>query len=248
MQQTGDQTKGFGVSRWRAWAPGMESGRDWEAWLAGTSATASPVQPDVSQLPAMLRRRLDPLGRMALHTSWSCLDGVAAAQFVFASRHGSLPRTVELLAALVDHQPLSPTLFSVSVHNGTAGLYSMARGDRSAATAVAAGADTLSMGLLEAACQVSAGAAHVLFCYADESLPEPYAKAPGNAGNSAAFSIAMLLEPVASASDVYRLLPAASAASEAPVKALLRFLIERKASADLGVEQRWRLQRSPSAG
>lgn len=247
MQQTGDHMGGFSVSRWQAWAPGMESGRDWEAWLVGTSATASPVQPDVSQLPAMLRRRLDPLGRMALHTSWSCLDGVAAAQFVFASRHGSLPRTVELLAALASQQPLSPTLFSVSVHNGTAGLYSMARGDRSAATAVAAGADTLGMGLLEAACQVSAGAAHVLFCYTDESLPEPYAKAPGSAGNCAPFSIAMLLEPVAPASDVYRLLPAASAASEAPVKALLRFLIEHGTSADLGVEQRWRLQRSPGA-
>ncbi|MBU6420841.1 MAG: beta-ketoacyl synthase chain length factor [Gammaproteobacteria bacterium] len=248
MQQTGDQIGGFGIRRWRAWAPGVETGSDWEAWLAGAPAAASPVQPDVSQLPAMLRRRLDPLGRMALHTAWSCLDGVAAAQFVFASRHGSLPRTVELLAALARQQPLSPTLFSVSVHNGTAGLYSMARGDRSAATAVAAGADTLGMGLLEAACQVNTGAAHVLFCYADESLPEPYTHAPGNAGNCAAFSIAMLLEPVAPASDVYRLLPAASAASEAPVKALLRFLIEHRANADLGVEQRWRLQRSPGAG
>lgn len=248
MQQAGDYIGGFGISRWRAWAPGMETSSDWEAWLAGAPAASSPVQPDVSQLPAMLRRRLDPLGRMALHTSWSCLDGVAAAQFVFASRHGSLPRTVELLAALVSHQSLSPTLFSVSVHNGTAGLYSMARGDRSAATAVAAGADTLGMGLLEAACQVGAGAAHVLFCYADESVPEPYATAPGNAGNCAAFSIAMLLEPAAPASDVYRLLPAASAACEAPVKALLRFLIEHRVSADLGVKQRWRLQRSPGAG
>lgn len=246
MQRTGENGGGFVVSRWQAWAPGMGAGADWEAWLSGVPPGGDP-KPDVSQLPAMLRRRLDLLGRMALYTAWSCLEGVSAAEFVLATRHGSLPRTVELLAALSTQQPLSPTLFSISVHNGTAGLYSMTRADRSATTAVAAGADTLGMGLLEASGMVAAGAAHVLFCYADEPLPVPYSSALENPDDGAPFAIALLLEPVTAAREAYRLRPAAHAASETPGKALLRFLVEHRASADLGIEQRWCLQRGASA-
>lgn len=248
MQQTGENIGGFSISRWRAWAPEMESAADWDAWLAGKAQNAADAQPDVSQLPALLRRRLDRLGRMALHTVWPCLDGLAAAHFVFASRDGSLARTLELLAALAHDEPLSPAIFSVSVHNGTTGLCSIARGDRSAATAVAAGRDSLAMGLLEAACQVSAGAEHVVMCYADQSLPPPYDTAPGRGAQHAAFSISLLLEPAAPERECCRLIPCAERATENPEAALLRFLVEHTASTIIGADQGWRLERSKRAG
>lgn len=248
MQQTGENIGGFAVSRWHAWAPGMESAADRDTWLAGRVPSTADTQADVSQLPALLRRRLDRLGRMALHTAWPCLAGLDAAHFVFASRDGSLARTLELLAALAHDEPLSPTVFSVSVHNGTTGLCSIARKDRSAATAVAAGRDSLGMGLLEAACQVSAGAEHVVMCYADQGLPPPYDTAPGRGVQHAAFSISLLLEPAAPERECCRLIPCAERATENPEAALLRFLVEHSASAIIGAEQGWRLERSKRAG
>lgn len=236
----------FRISRWRAWAPGVTTAADWSAWLAGKPADDN-AQADVSQLPALLRRRLDRLGRMALHTAWPCLEGLDAVELVFASRDGSLPRTLELLAALVHDEPLSPTLFSVSVHNGTAGLYSMARADHSPTTAVAAGPDSLVMGLLEAASLIATGSARVLMCYADQSLPPPYDRAPGRGSNNRPLSISLLLEPAAGEAECFQLTPARHAAAEAPAAALLRLLLERRSDADIGVEQRWHLERISGA-
>lgn len=248
MQQIRDRNTDFTISRWHAWAPGVETAADWHTWLAGGIFATPDAQPDVSQLPALLRRRLDRLGRMALHTVWPCLEGLDAAEFVFASRHGALRRTIDLLIALAHGEPLSPTTFSVSVHNGTAGLYSMARSDRSAATAIGAGRDTLSMGLLEGAGLIAAGTKHVLMCYADDSLPPPYDAVSGGGKSRAPFSISLLLEPAAQDQEVFQLAPATSVASEGPEAALLRFLVEHSASTVIGVDQAWLLERRSHAG
>jgi hypothetical protein len=248
MQQAREHAGDFVIRRWQAWAPGIESATDWGAWLARKVTAPTEAQPDVSQLPALLRRRLDRLGRMALHTAWPCLEGLNAAVFVFASRHGSFRRTLELLGTLAHNELISPTVFSVSVHNGTAGLYAIARSDHSSATAISAGQDTLSMGLLEGTSMIAAGTKHVLVCYADDSLPPPYDVVAGSGGARAPFSISLLLEPVTQDADVCHLAPAIGAASEAPETALLRFLAEHQASAVIGVEQRWRLERNVNAG
>lgn len=196
----------------------------------------------------MLRRRLDRLGRMALYTAWPCLEDVDNATFVFASRHGALPRTLELLVALANGEALSPTLFSTSVHNGTAGLYAIARGDRSPATAIGAGQDTLGMGLLEGVNLIAAGTSRVLLCYADDSLPPPYEIAPGSDGARPPFAISLLLEPAAGSTEGCRLIPETAAAHEVPEAALLRFLVEHTERAVIGVNQHWCLQRNKGAG
>jgi hypothetical protein len=61
--------------------------------------------------------------------------------------------------------------FSVSVHNATAGLLSIAKADRSPATAVAGGRESLSAALLEAQALVEEGAERVLAIYHDETPP-----------------------------------------------------------------------------
>jgi hypothetical protein len=249
MPQGTDHHIDFTVARWHAWAPGADTAASWSCWLSGTLAADPDAQPDVSQLPPLLRRRLDRLGRMALHTAWSCLDDMEAAEFVFASRHGALRRTVDLLIALAHDEPLSPTLFSVSVHNGTAGLYSIARRDHRASTAIAAGRDTLGMGLLEGAAMVAAGTSQVLVCYADDCLPLPYVTAPGAASDACApFSISLLLKPAAPDQEAFRLAPGNHAAAEDPCKALLRFLVEQPTRAVIGMDQPWQLERRCHAG
>jgi hypothetical protein len=96
-------------------------------------------------------------------------------RLVFASQHGELGYTIALLRSLAAGEPLSPTVFSLSVHNAAAGLFSTLRADRAESTAVAAGEETLGHALLEAYCQLTLDPRRpVLIVYGDEPLPHEY--------------------------------------------------------------------------
>jgi hypothetical protein len=99
-------------------------------------------------------------------------------QVVFASRHGEAERTLGLLKELAADRELSPALFSTSVHNAVPGLWSILRGNRAPATALAAGAATFGWGLVEAlgALEAEPGAP-VLYVYAEDRLPGLWAEA-----------------------------------------------------------------------
>lgn len=247
MVQATDSTGNFGIARWKAWAPGVGDGPGWQAWLAGTDCREADLQPDVNFLPPMLRRRLDRHGRMALHTAWPCAEGIQSLPFVFASRHGDLNRTLELLSALAKEEVLSPTDFSLSVHNSTAGLFSISRGDRAPATALAAGPDTLGMGLLEGANLLAAGAEQVLVCYAEDAPPGAYAPYVADEPARHPFAVSLLLTRDAAPLEC-RLTRDDSSAEEAPEAALMRFLTGASTGSVIGVDQPWRLERSAHAG
>lgn len=97
----------------------------------------------------MLRRRLSPLGKMALSVAWPLLAEETPLPSVFCSRHGELERTAGMLQSLAAGEALSPTHFSLSVHNAIGGVFSIARRDTSAVTALAVGSEDLSQALLE---------------------------------------------------------------------------------------------------
>lgn len=236
----------FGISRWHAWAPGVTGPETWRAWLPAGACPDREAQPDVSYLPSLLRRRLDRAGRMALSTAWPCTEGLPSVQSVFSSRHGALDRTLDLLVHLADRETLSPTTFSLSVHNSTAGLFSIARSDRGAATAMAAGSDSLAMALLEGANLVGEGASHVLVCYSDDVTPSPYCEFGVEDASHRPFAVSLLLTSPGDG-DVYRLSRSGTGAGETPEAALMRLLLEDTATSVIGVDQAWQLERSSRA-
>jgi hypothetical protein len=123
----------------------------------------------------MMRRRLSALSRMALKVAGDCLGAQAKARVVFASRHGELRRTTDILGDIEAGKPVSPNAFSLSVLNAMSGLFGIVRGDRSAATAISAGAETLGYALLEAHAQhADEPASPVLVVYADEPADARY--------------------------------------------------------------------------
>lgn len=149
----------FNIAQWRAWAPGLESAHDWHAWCqAPVVLPASDASPDVAFLPAMQRRRLSRLARMAFSVGWPLAEGLQDLPLVFISRHGETPRTLDILSDLANEQPLSPTQFSLSVHNAVIGLWSILRNETSEMTALAAAGDGLEHGMLEAAALLNEGA------------------------------------------------------------------------------------------
>src|SRR5690554_5707018 len=116
----------FDIADWSAWAPGLATPEQWRDWYACPALPESAdVQPDVSFLPPMQRRRLSPLARMVFHVAWPLADKRARQPVVFSSRHGETPRNLALLTQLGLGEALSPTHFSLSVHNAVIGLWSM---------------------------------------------------------------------------------------------------------------------------
>lgn len=170
-------------------------------WLAWDSRSQD-AAPDIGFIEPLLRRRLSPLARAALHVANACAAGRDAVSLVYASRHGELGRTVELLRNLARDEALSPTTFSLSVLNSAAGVFAIARGDPSPATAVAAGRESFGFGLVEAyARHQLTPNAPILYVYADAPAPAPLGRQTGDPEGILAF--AMLIE--AGAPDVLEL-------------------------------------------
>ena len=146
------------VSRWATW--GEEEGL---------------AQPQIAFIEPLVRRRLSFLDRIALHVANACVAEGEPVHLVFASRHGELARSAELLAQLARNELPSPMSFSLSVLNAAAGLYGIARKDRSPATAVSSGEATFPLALVEGAAQAQENPdAVVVVAFADEPPPEVY--------------------------------------------------------------------------
>lgn len=170
------------VSSWKAWAPGLDDLGDWRRWSAeGSSvgdvvpADESALVPDVSYLPAMLRRRLSPLAKAATHVAWHCLgDAPADTPVIFSSLYGESERTLALTESVATDQPLSPASFSLSVHNAVAGQFTIARQLTSEAVCLSPAGGGVVPALLEAHGMLAEGAERVLVVYYDQPLPACY--------------------------------------------------------------------------
>lgn len=205
----------------------------WSAWRPGAAA------PDVGFIEPLLRRRLSPLARAALHVAHACIGDLPAVRCVYASRHGELARTVDMLRGLAQGEPLSPTAFSLSVLNANAGLFSIIRGDTSPITALAAGADTFGFALLEAASRVAQeGGWPLLLLYADAPAPEPLPTPDGDVADILA--VGLLVDPAAATTVIETAFEAAAGAPDEPqALAFLRCLEQGSPTHWAGPDRRW---------
>ena len=131
---------------------------------------------DLSLLERTLRRGLSDATRLFLHASRLALvdAGADAAQLhvVFGSAYGELGTAEALMAQAFEDNSASPARFRHSVHNTAPGLLSISAHNRLPSTAIAAGWDTVAMGLLEATAPLRSGAQRVLLVFAEEPVPE----------------------------------------------------------------------------
>lgn len=164
------------IQRWSAWSPGVESAEDWRHWSrSGAELPVEGKMPSLKFLPAMLRRRLSPTGKMALKVAYDCGVDKEPIRTVFSSRHGEANQTIPLLHDIVRQEPVSPTKFSLSVHNTASGLYTITAKNTAPATAIAARLDTFEVGFLEAAAILATGREErVLVVYSDAPLKPPF--------------------------------------------------------------------------
>ncbi|MDE2406777.1 MAG: beta-ketoacyl synthase chain length factor [Xanthomonadaceae bacterium] len=212
----------FTVSQWAAWAPDLQTAEAWQDWACAPWLPQGDATPALPEVPAMQRRRIERLGRMAVQVAYWCsraeADGVP---LVFASRHGDVQRSLELLQQQARGEPMSPTQFGLSVHNAIAALYSIVRGEHGNYLALAGGKASAEAALIEACGLLAEGEDEVLVVVYDAPLPDAYAAFADEAeaayawcwrlratGAGVALSLAWATAADASPADAARALPA----------------------------------------
>jgi len=115
-----------------------------------------------------------PEGQQTLASAWQQPE-LDAAFFVFSSRHGEFSRTLSILTALAQQEPLSPADFSLSVHHSLLALLSLVKKNTNGHTALAAGEQSFEAGLCEALAMLAENPdSPVLLVSYDAPLPGAY--------------------------------------------------------------------------
>lgn len=212
------------------WAPGF---RDAQSFFA-REEDASVVEPPLAFVNSRLQRAISLMCRMAVQVVGDAIEaaGIAPDQCatVFGSSHGEMQIAVDQMVMMQEGEGrLSPARFKNSVHNTAAGLFSIASGNRGFTTAVAGGAHTFPLALLEGAALIASGEqTHAVVAIADEPLPEPLSQF----GERRAIAAAVVLSSASAGSRGQITLPARSTArpesifdyGDHPVASALRLL------------------------
>jgi hypothetical protein len=166
---------GLEIEDWAFWSPESRIPLQWRDHWEKPGARRHDARVPDDAIPPAQRRRMSALSKLAVQVAIEASRGAAADFLVFASQHGELTRTRDLLANIVAGVELSPAAFSQSVHNTSAGLYTIVGKSHAPASSVAAGASTFPYGWLEAeAFLVSSPGRRALLVAYDDPLPAEY--------------------------------------------------------------------------
>ncbi len=121
---------------------------------AAVSSTEAPAAVPRGVFPSAPPRRMSLLSKACMtcvaQLVSRCGEHILQLPLVYASRYGELERTHALFEEWGEYGEMSPAGFSLSVHNATASLLGLASRNQNNSTTLAAGKNTLAMGLVEA--------------------------------------------------------------------------------------------------
>ncbi len=118
---------------------------------------------DLSFIPPIVRRRMSSLDKLTLFLlNETYTDNIQ--YIVFSSQFGQIDRLLKIISQYQECKEVSPNTFSGSVHNYSVSSFLLNRQISIPYTSVAAGEESLLMGLLSS---VISNYDNVLFCYAD---------------------------------------------------------------------------------
>lgn len=153
----------FVINKWSTWPPINEVSNTQKELL--------------SSMPAMLRRRLTPLAKIVFCAAIPCM-GNDSLPTIFSSTHGELAKSFNMMEMIEAGEEISPTAFSLSVHNAIAGLFSIAYKNKMQSTVVAPGEEGVAAAFIEAIGLLNEGEKEVLVILYDEPLVSFYPSKP----------------------------------------------------------------------
>jgi hypothetical protein len=131
-------------------------------------------------VPKILQRRLTPLAKAVFAVADSCINLGESLPVVFSSAHGELDKALAMLNVIQAGEELSPTAFSLSVHNAIAGLFSITYRNHQEITVIASGQEGIAPAFIDALGILHEGAEEVLMILYDEPIADFYPIAPFN--------------------------------------------------------------------
>jgi beta-ketoacyl synthase-like protein len=163
-------------------APGLIGWAQAKATLRGEANFVWQDVPAVAPtiLPAAERRRCIATARLALNTAHEAMQASRnlpdrQLACVFSSSDGDSQVITQIMEGLTQEIPeVSPTRFANSVHNATAGYWSIATGMKLGSTCLSAFNESFAAGLLEAAAQVADEGIDGLYTASDVRFQEPF--------------------------------------------------------------------------
>jgi hypothetical protein len=168
-------TMGLKIEQWAFWSPESRVPAEWREQWSRPGARPGSAELAADAIPAVQRRRMSTLSKIAVQVAIEASGERPADYLVFCSQHGEIARTTALLDSIVAGTELSPAAFSQSVHNTSAGLFSIVTRNRAPASSIASGPSTFAYGWLEAEGLLveNRGARALLVCF-DAALPPEY--------------------------------------------------------------------------
>ena len=168
------------ISRFSAWAPGIENAKEWEEWAQGSREMSCASEgPKIEFTDSMFRRRLSQISKMTIQVVHDLLPVKEETKMLFLSFRGELSRQFNINKMQIEDGSFSPAAFSFSVFNAPVALASMALGLKGGYTALYPINNSIKAGLIVAASMLNTSSCgsppdELVFVYADEEVPEEY--------------------------------------------------------------------------
>lgn len=180
VQPASERETVLSLRGWSAWAPGLTDRPAWEHWLRNGGAVADPgANPPCAGVHPLIRRRCGRLVRMVLEVAFQVCQtsGVdpAHVHHIHCSRHGEIVTMRQLFDSLFAGTPLSPALFSSSVHHTPTAYFDLAAKNTLLSRTISAGESAFACAILEVSGLLRKyPAVPVLLTFGDEPPPEPF--------------------------------------------------------------------------
>jgi 3-oxoacyl-(acyl-carrier-protein) synthase len=161
------------ITRLSAWAPGIESSREWDEWALDKRSILSEIKaPGITYTDSIFRRRLSQISKMSIQVIHDLLPLGEDAKILFSSFRGELSREYQIFKMLREEGAPSPAAFSLSGFNTPVALASIAFGLRGGYSAIYPANNSFVTCISTAQAMLFSGTTEELvLVYADEHIP-----------------------------------------------------------------------------
>lgn len=186
----------FNVAEWNVVCNKPLFEQDWQQrenhWWNEVSQR-EPISPKLAFLPPLKRRRLSDSARLFFEVAYPFAEQYPNLPVVYASLNSEINRSFVLWDSLLREGDVSPTSFSLSVHNALVGQWSELCQVTNEVTALTARRDSLEVALMEASMLLNEGQERVLVVVVESPLYEKYNAQPVER-QPFAYALAMVVE------------------------------------------------------
>lgn len=149
--------------------------------------------PKTPSIPMMQARRMSLAAKLACEVFIRTLKTTPVDAAIFLSEHGELERSFNVIKHIANGEGVSPTDFSMSVHNTAAGLATILTRTPIEVTSIAGGQDGLIHALNEVVALQHSGHHHIALIAFDGEVPDFYAA--HGAMLTPAYAMALVFSP-----------------------------------------------------